>query len=76
MSKGRHHTYGTELRTDTASCNGLTVAAKGQRGEEHGGTCGTERCKEKVRKREKGKVKVGMGMCVQRRGNKRERMRE
>lgn len=30
--------------------------------------CGTERCKEKVRKREKGKVKVG----IQRRGSKRE----
>ncbi|KAK2859333.1 hypothetical protein Q5P01_003953 [Channa striata] len=37
VSRGRHHTYCTELRTDSTSCIGFTVAAKGQREEEQGG---------------------------------------
>lgn len=66
VSRGRHHTYCTEQRTDTTSCSGFTVTAKGQRGEEQGvcveRKCGTERHNEKVTKREKEKVKVGMAV--------------
>lgn len=47
VTRGRHHTYCTELQTDTTSCSGFTEAAKGQREEEQGGCMkrkyGTER---------------------------------
>lgn len=68
VSRGRRHTYGPELRTDTASCSGFTVAAKGQ-GEESGGEgmrgekmWDREMQRKGERKREKGNVKVGMGI--------------
>lgn len=61
MSRGRHHTYCTELQTDTTSCSGFTVAAKGQRGKEYEvcgeKKCGTERCKEKMKRERKEKWK-------------------
>lgn len=61
VSRGRHHTYSTKLQTHSTPCSGFTVAAKGQRQEEHGGyterKCRTEGCKEKVRKEEKEKWK-------------------
>ena len=52
VSRGRHHTYGTELRTDTTSCSGFTVAAKGQRAEERGGLRGEKNVGQRDAKRE------------------------
>lgn len=60
MSRGRHHTYCTELRTDTTPCSGFTVAAKGQRGKysrdgDVQRKCGTERCNKKGEEKKKRK---------------------
>lgn len=50
VSRGRHHTYCTQLQTDTTSCSGFTVAAKGQREEEQGGCMEREYGTERKRK--------------------------
>lgn len=75
MSRGRHHTYCTELQTDTTSCSGFTVAAKGQRGKEYevcgGKKCGTERCKEKMKRERERKSGSENGKREEKRGCRR-----
>lgn len=75
MSRGRHHTYAAKLRIDTTSCSGVYGGC--QRPEQRGGgrgdverKCGTEGCKEKAWKRERGKKKCEW--VSRREGSKRE----
>ncbi|KAF3703460.1 hypothetical protein EXN66_Car019148 [Channa argus] len=61
--RGRHHTYCTELQTDSTSCNGFTVAAKGQTEEEQGGCMKRKLWGRKRKEKEKAAMAVHKRRC-------------